>query len=454
MKKITGRIFTGAFICSLIFTTETAAADTTLAAIDNGDFEVRLDKLEKQASDVSSPLKGITISGQMTSILQTSSLSLKSGMLNDPNYSDYQHKKATGTLSSDLFVEKTLNNSDTFFFDIEYANGAGVDEPLQGGAMVNNDVMEGSDNHNEPYIARIYYETVRQVGSSANNKITLDIGKWSVPDYFDGGDRVADQTTQFLNQAICNDGAFDYVQDLQGHGYTYGLRAAMDTSFVTLSGALMSSDSYLDNIDHKHAVIGEAAFHWDHSEEIKGTYRIYAFRNYGEYAAFDSSGNLLTKDAASINTADNKDNLSKGGFGISIDQSLPLGINAFAKYGRQDDNRDVRHYQDMDESMMAGFDVPGSHWGRTNDVVGVAYEVGKLTGNHRKAHEVGGYPGIFGRPGIGNHYADEKVFEIYYSFATSESTSISIDYQRINNFDYSSQIGGVNFFAGRFNVTF
>ena len=155
MKKFIGQILTGTSICGLLFTS------ATVAAADNSGFEARLDKMEKKTK-VENPLEGIEISGQMTSILQSSNLSLKSGMLNTPNYLDYQHKRATGTFTSDLFVEKELSNGDTFFFDIEYANGAGVDAPLQGGAMVNNDVMEDPEKHNQELSMRQSSQSARQ----------------------------------------------------------------------------------------------------------------------------------------------------------------------------------------------------------------------------------------------------------------------------------------------------
>ncbi|MBI5787764.1 MAG: carbohydrate porin [Candidatus Schekmanbacteria bacterium] len=400
-------------------------------------------------------LKGLNITGQMTTIYQSSGLKLKDGDLPavaSPDYQTYDHKAGTATFSADLFVEKQFDDNGYIMFDLEFANGAGVDAFLQGGGMVNNDVMEDRNHHNQPYIARAYYE--RTVPVSEGYKLILDLGKFGVNDFFDEGERVADQTTQFLNQAICNNGAFDFVQDLQGHGYTYGARAAFETPFVTLSGGVFSADSYLDNINDKYSVVGELAFNIEYAEGIKGGYRIYAFKNRGEYARFDENGTLVTKNAAAINTADNADDLSKGGFGISIDQSLPMGINIFGRYGQQDDDRDVRHYQDMDVNIMFGLDVSGQNWGRNEDVLGVAYEIGKLTGNHRKAHEAG-YSGYFDRPGIGaGNYEDERVLEVYYKFSLTEHTAFSVDYQHIENFYYSQKIGAVDFWAARFNVAF
>ena len=319
--------------------------------------------------------------------------------------------------------------------------------------MVNNDVMEDPAHHNEPYLAKAFYERTQPLFH--DYELIVDIGKYGVNDFFDIGKDVSDQTTQFINQAINNNGAFDYVQDLEGHGYTYGLRLGLYNESFGIDVAAFSSDSFLQNVNKKHSVLVGMTWTPEWFSGIKSAYQIYGFYNMGEYARFDNQGNLVSKDVDAINTADNKDNLSKAGFGISINQSFPHGVNVFAKYGRQDDSRDVRHYQDMDETYMAGFDVHGENWSRESDVFVIAYEIGRLTGNHRKAHEKG-YVGFFDRRGgIGaGNYADERVLEMYYKYALNKYINISADYQFIDHFYYSKIIGSIHLFGTRFNVSF
>ncbi len=406
-------------------------------------------------------LEGLSITGQSTVIYQSSSLKLKPGQLFHANgtplssseLSPLQHHSGGVTFSADLIVEKKFSDTDYLQLDLQFANGPGVDAPLQGGAMVNNDVMEDPNHRNEPYIAKAFYEHIWRFAQ--NWSVTMDIGKFGVNDFFDVGKDVSDQTSQFINQAINNNGAFDYVQDLEGHGYTYGVRFGVGNELVLLDAAFFSSDSYLQNISQKNSVVVGLTLTPEWYPGIKSVYQIYGFSNFGEYARFDSQGNLISKGPSKINTADNADNLTKTGFGISINHSFPSGINVFAKYGQQDDTRDVRHYQDMDESYLLGFDIHGENWSRENDVFGMAFEIGRLTGNHRKAHEKG-YSGFFDRSaaiGKGN-YGDERVLEMYYKYAFNNFVHISADYQWIDNFYYSRLIADVHMFAGRLNVSF
>ena len=62
-------------------------------------------------------------------------------------------------------------------------------------------------------------------------------------------------------------------------------------------------------------------------------------------------------------------------------QTLSDRINIFGKCGKQRDDRDVEHYQDMDETYMEealGLSV------FVKDVLGLAYQHGRLAGNLKK----------------------------------------------------------------------
>ena len=404
-------------------------------------------------------MKGISISGQSTAIYQSSNLDLKVGDLKNANGTNltaaqlqpFDHGEGTGSFSADLVVEKRFNEDEFVKIDFQIASGLGVDASLQGGAMANNDIMEDPNNRGEVYLARAFYEkTIR----FDDRRIVLDIGKFAVNDYFDVGRENSDQTTQFLNQAIVNNGAFDFEQGLDGRGYTYGIRAGFGNDFLQLDLGFFSPHAQLNNIIDNNSIIAGLSI-MPNIAGNDGVYQFYVFQNRGEYAAFDESGNLLTVNANLINTPANTDNLNKNGFGVSATQALSDKINMFAKYGKQDDDRDVRNYNDKDESYMVGANFSGKFWSRIDDEIGVAYQVGRLTGNHRKAHEKG-YSGLFDRSGgvgVGN-YGDESVFEVYYRYALSGNSSISIDAQHISNFYYSKVIGDAQFYAGRFNVNY
>lgn len=401
------------------------------------DTQVNVKTLKRESS-FKSFFKDVDYSGQVTIIDQSSDLG--------------EHGRNGSTVSGDFIIDKKLGEA-SVTIDIQFAKGEGIDSEKQGGAMVNNDVMEDPENKNLPYIAKFFYHN--NWGTTENYALHLDIGKFGVNDFFDPGLQVSDQTTQFLNQAINNNGAFDYVQDLVGHGYTYGLHMSLENDQWGIDAGLFSADADLGNVESKYSTVVGLKWTPSWAPGEQSFYQIFAFKNVGEYGRFTSDGGFTSKDEELINTKDNKDSESKTGYGLNINHAFGNGLDLFCKFGKQDDTKDVRHYQDMDQTYLVGMAVQGHHWSRENDSLGIAYEVGQLTGNHRKAHEKG-YASFFDRSeGIGaENYADETVLEVYYRFALNTAASISLDYQNIRNFNYDKSASSAHFMGTRFNYTF
>lgn len=413
---------------------------TIFASEKNQDLEAikkEINSIKNSLNDT--PLNDLLISGQMTYIVQSSEKK--------------EHKNLAATFSADLVVEKKIAQG-LFSIDFQFSNGLGVDANFLGAAMVNNDVMEDINHHNQPYIARVFYErTFENIFNDFN--LVVDIGKIGVNDFFDLGLEVSDQTSQFLNQAVNNNGAFDFVQDLNGNGYTHGLRLSLENKYLGFDIGYFSADSFLDNIEKKYSIVTGLKWIPEWYSNRKSLYQIYAFKNFGEYGVFKNDGSFVTSNSSDINTINNSDNNDKSGFGISINHALPAGIDIFIKYGKQDDNRDVRHYQDMDETFLLGFTLNGEIWSRENDAFGVAFINAKLTGNHKKAHELG-YSSFFDRSqgiGVGN-YDDENVLEAYYRISLKDSGSFSFDYQKVSNFAYNKTAKSISFYAIRHNISF
>ena len=141
--------------------------------------------------------------------------------------------------------------------------------------MVNNDIMEDINNHDTFYLAKAYYQGTYSLGG--NYKFTLNVGQVGVIDFFDIGPENEDQTTQFLNQAIANNGAFDYVQDLEGHGYTPGIVGRVACKKVGATLGFFSSDSYLDNIKDKYSLVFGIDWTPTFMKDLGGYYQIFFF---------------------------------------------------------------------------------------------------------------------------------------------------------------------------------
>jgi len=226
----------------------------------------------------------ISINGQVTFIDQSSNLQTHKG-------------DKSLTLSGDIFVEKSLGPG-LFHLDFQFAKGQGIDSGLQGGAMVNNDVMENPNAPRALYIAKFFYHADFQINKS--NTITFDVGKFGVNDFFDQGLYTSDQTMQFLNQAINNNGAFDYVQDLKGHGYTYGVYGGYSYNDILLNAGFFSSDNNLSNISKKSSTVVGLAWAPKRAGKDSNFYQVFTFINRGEYGAFTNNGSFVTRDSSPL----------------------------------------------------------------------------------------------------------------------------------------------------------
>ena len=95
----------------------------------------------------------------------------------------------------------------------------------------------------------------------------------------------------------------------------------------------------------------------------------------------------------------------------------------------------------------------GKNWGRPDDTIGNAGVINNISGVHQAFFNAGGLGILIGdgqlpNPGL------EEILEAYYSYAVTQATKVSFDYQFINNPAYNTQRGPVNAFAVRLHTQF
>ena len=93
------------------------------------------------------------------------------------------------------------------------------------------------------------------------------------------------------------------------------------------------------------------------------------------------------------------------------------------------------------------------NWGRPDDTIGVAGIINGLAPNHQTYFAAGGLGILIGDGALPN-YGLEQIVEAYYSYAFTDSTKVTFDYQFIANPAYNVDRGPVNVFAGRFHTAF
>ena len=97
--------------------------------------------------------------------------------------------------------------------------------------------------------------------------------------------------------------------------------------------------------------------------------------------------------------------------------------------------------------------INGKSWGRPDDTIGVAGVVNGISNEHVAFLNAGGLGVLIGDGQLTN-YGTERILEAYYSYALTQSTRLTVDYQFISNPGYNADRGPVNLFAGRVHWQF
>ena len=110
-------------------------------------------------------------------------------------------------------------------------------------------------------------------------------------------------------------------------------------------------------------------------------------------------------------------------------------------------------FTDIDRTVSAGVSLNGKQWGRPDETIGIAGIVNDIAGVHQAFFNAGGVGIVIGdgqlpKPGR------EEIFEAYYSYAVTQATKLTLDYQFVNNPAYNTQRGPVNAFAVRLHTQF
>ena len=140
------------------------------------------------------------------------------------------------------------------------------------------------------------------------------------------------------------------------------------------------------------------------------------------------------------------------GVSLNLEQQVSETVGVFARAGWADGYLEPWDNTDIDRTVEAGVSIIGKNWGRPNDTIGVAGVINGLAPIHAAYFEAGGMGIVIGDGQL--NYGLEQIVEAYYSYALTDSTKITFDYQFVVNPGYNADRGPVNVFAGRFHWQF
>jgi high affinity Mn2+ porin len=297
--------------------------------------------------------------------------------------------------------------------------------------------------------------------ASTANRLVLTVGKLAIVDIFDTNRYANNPKSDFLNWSLINAGTFDYAGD--GWGYTYGgaaewyqdrwtFRAGIFDLSASPAGGNSPEGTFLDSTFNNFEMVGEIEERhqlWGQPGKLKIT----GYLERGRMGTYQNAIDLaqITGQPADINAV--RTYTSRPGVSINLEQQVSETLGVFARAGWADGTREPWDFTDIDRTVSAGASLNGKEWGRPDDTIGIAGVINNISGVHEAFFNAGGRGILIGdgqlpNPGL------EEILETYYSYAVTQATKISFDYQFINNPAYNTQRGAVNAFSVRLHTQF
>jgi high affinity Mn2+ porin len=290
------------------------------------------------------------------------------------------------------------------------------------------------------------------------NRVTVQLGKYSVKDLFDTNAYADDPRVDFLNWSIWASGAFDYPADRLG--LTWGLTAELNrqnwavragyflvpdvTNANTLDTALFVRGGYVAELEARYKPFGKA-----------GTFRLGTWLNSTFAGSYTQAVALANADLG-LNANDTipwtRQGRTKYGFYLNFDQEISDSIGLFGRFSWNDGRNEIMSFTDIDTSLSLGLSIKGKAWGRPDDRVGIAGAWNNISGDHSSYLAAGGLGPLVGDGALS--YASENVLEAYYAFQLAKGIVATADYQFLGNPAYNIVRGPVNVFSGRLRMSF
>jgi len=292
-------------------------------------------------------------------------------------------------------------------------------------------------------------------GRRKENRLVLNIGKFSVVDVFDTSEGAHDPRSDFMNWTIIDAGTFDYAAN--AWGYTYGaagelyagdwsVRAgAFDLSKVPNSEELdpRFSQYELDGeVEHRHSIFGEP-----------GKIKITVYLNHGRMGRFEDAIRLAQMTGMPADISAVRRMQDRTGISFNLEQQVSKSVSTFVKGGLTDGRLEPYEFSDVDRSIAAGAAIKGNSWGRNDDTIGVAGVVNGISRTHERFLDAGGL-GILIGDGKLPHPGPEEIVEAYYDVALAKPLHVSIDAQFVNHPGYNRDRGPIPLGAVRLHAQF
>jgi high affinity Mn2+ porin len=371
------------------------------------------------------------------------------------------------TWSNSLFLNARLWQGGEVYFNPELLQGFGLNNTVGVAGFPNGEAQKSNFPYQHYNTSRLFIRqtfgfggeqeelasgSMQLAGKADVSRLTLQAGKFSVLDVFDGNSYAKDTRKDFMNWSIWAPGAFDYAADKLG--LSYGVTAELNQKHWALRSGyfLMDAESNSNNFDTKVLQRGEYVIELETRYSLfsqPGKLRTIAWLN----SAFSGSyRDTLDNPAFNLDISQTRMGRIKYGYAINLEQALSDEIGLFGRWSWNDGKNEIMAFTDIDASLSFGASVKGAKWGRPDDVIGIGGAINALSRDHRDFLAAGGLGPLIGDGAL--NYRRERILETYYALALNKALTLTADYQFITNPAYNADRGPVHVFSGRLHGEF
>lgn len=292
-------------------------------------------------------------------------------------------------------------------------------------------------------------------GKQDISRVTVTVGKFAVPDIFDGNAYANDPRTTFLNWNIYGGGSYDWTMDKLS--WTWGGIVDLNQKYWALrTGYFLLPATSNSNFFDKHApergeYVAELELRYALAAR-PGKLRVFGWLNHGLMGGYTDALALPPTSPNYPDIALTRRVRTNYGVVVSAEQAITEDVGVFSRASWSPGLVEIAGWTDCDASISLGAVVKGTAWGRPADRIGIAGVAESLSPQARAYFAAGGLGILIGDGRL--NYRPEKILETYYAYAINDWTTLSFDYQYVRNPGYNADRGPVSIFAGRLHFEF
>jgi len=375
------------------------------------------------------------------------------------------------SLTTTLFLGFRLGRNTQFYVDPEIAGGRGFSAVNGIANFPNGELPRVASATPKPYLARAYFTQdfgfgdERENISSAENQLggsrpmtrySINVGRFTVTDFFDNNRYTHDPRTQFMGWATMYNGAWDYPADTRG--YTWGWVHELHLKRWSLRYGSAAEPRVANGLRFDRRLLR------DRGDMLEGEVR---YAPGGHAGVVRVLGSWLHTDSGSYAealrlsesthtppdvTATHRAGRLKYGTGINIEQEITKDVGAFARLGWNDGKTESFAFTAIDRLASGGVSVTGTRWRRPHDVAATALTVSGISGVHALYLARGGNDFLIGDGAL--QYGPEYVWESYYNARMFPGLFTTLDVQHVANPAYNQDRGPVWIWSVRLHLEY